>query len=149
MYDPKTCRGLRHIIDERSVWLSVFVDLLLVKPSVYSSEDVEGMSVSQLREASRRIVQIDHAFSCPTLPHRENLILRSVDLTKCTDVALFPGGTRVLVLKRNGSFGVHDISTGRIVLSAPRIEGLPVNRSFVRLYPASIHTGYILVYASV
>ncbi|KAI0795239.1 hypothetical protein BC629DRAFT_1439530 [Irpex lacteus] len=144
-----TCRGLRRIVDDRSVWFTAFLDLLRVKPSVYSREDLEGMSVFQLREASQRIVQVDRAFSCPTMPHREIQILRSADLSKCTEVALFQGGERILVLRKNGSFDIHDITTGNKVFAIPRIEGLPINECFVRLYPTSIDTGHILVYASV
>lgn len=136
-------------MDDRSVWFAAFLDLLRVKPSVYSREDIDRMSVSQLREASQRIVQVDRAFSCPTMPHREMQILRSADLSKCTEVALFPRGERILVLKKNGSFDIHDISTGNKVFAIPRIEGLPINECFVRLYPISIDTGHILVYASV
>lgn len=131
------------------MWFAAFLDLLRVKPSVYSQEDLEKMSVSHLREASQRIVQVDRAFSCPTMPHREMQILRSADLSKCADVALFPGGERVLVLKKNGSFDIYDISTGNKAISIPRIEGLPINECFVRLYPTSIDTGHILIYASV
>ncbi|KAI0087026.1 hypothetical protein BDY19DRAFT_958142 [Irpex rosettiformis] len=107
------------------------------------------MSVSQLREASQRIVQVDRAFSSPTLPHREVRILDSVRSTTCAEVALLPGGDRGIVLKENGSFDIHDITTGNVLLSAPRIEGSPVTKSFMRLYPTSLYTGHILVNAAV
>ncbi|KAI0087027.1 hypothetical protein BDY19DRAFT_323188 [Irpex rosettiformis] len=144
-----TCRDIRHIVDERSVWLSVLVDLLHIKPSVYSQEDINGMSVSQLREASQRIVQVDRAFSSATLPHREVRILDSVKLATFAKVALLPGGDRAIILKENGSFDIHDIATGNVLLSAPRIEGSPVTKSFMRLYPKSLYTGHILVNAGV
>ena len=145
-YKFKTCRGLKETVDTRSVWLRVFSDLSRVKPSIYSAEDVEELSTSQLKEASQRIVQVDRAFSLPNVPHREVKVLESVPLSDCFEVTLFPGGERVLVPGSDGSFDVYDIATGNLVLSAPRIEGELVNRCFVRnIHPTSIHTGYILV----
>lgn len=148
MYNFKTCRSIRQVVDERSVWLAVFLDLLRVKPSVYSYDDIATMSSSQLREASRRTVQVDRAFSSPIFPHHEAIILPSVDLASCADVTLLPGGERVLVLRNNAAFEVYDIASGNIVFSAPEIEGLQVARSFARLYPTSMSTGCILVYGT-
>ncbi|KAI0696417.1 hypothetical protein BC835DRAFT_863550 [Cytidiella melzeri] len=146
-----TCKGLRHVVDERSVWLTVLLDLKYVKPSVYTREDIAQMSATRLREASLLMVRVDQAFSSPKLPHGGVPVLPAVDLSDVTQLALIPGGERLVILRTNGTFDIYDVATGNVVGTAPRmpVDGLPANRSFLRLYPISLHTGYIVTCVSV
>ncbi|KAI0795247.1 hypothetical protein BC629DRAFT_313555 [Irpex lacteus] len=74
-----TCRGLRSIVDDRSVWHSALSDLVEIKDAAYSREDLESMSAPELREASVRIIKVDRAFRSPKLPHKKAPIPASID----------------------------------------------------------------------
>ena len=142
----KTCTDLRRIVDDRSVWASVFVDLLRVKPSAYTMENVEQMTALQLRQASRRTVYVDQAFSCPEgTPYRETRILGSAELSMHNHLILLPGGHRALVVKLDSSFDIYDIATSNVVLSSTPTEGPERRKSIAHLHPTSINTGYIVI----
>ena len=142
-------KDLSQTVDTRSVWLCAFNDLLRVKPSVYTPEDIEEMSISQLREASRWIVQIDWVFSVREAPYHETTVLNSVPVSDCYDVTLLPGGKRALIPNSDGALHVYDIAADSLLFSAPKIEDDPVNRCGVRhLYPMSLHTGYVVVFVA-
>ncbi|KAI0696416.1 hypothetical protein BC835DRAFT_1305605 [Cytidiella melzeri] len=102
------------------------------------------MSATRLPEASPRMVRVDLAFSSPKLPHCGVAALPNRRFVQ----ALPPGGERINILGRSVTFVIYDIATGEVVGTTPRIEGLPVNRNFLRLYPISLHTGYLTTCAS-
>jgi len=136
-------------VDTRTVWLCAFNDLLRVKPSVYTTEDIEEMSSLQLREASRRIAHVDWAFSIREAPYAETTVLKCVSLSDVEDVTLLPGGERALILKIDGSLHIYDIAANSLLFSTPEIEDKPANvRRVRRLYPMSLHTGYVVVFVT-
>jgi hypothetical protein len=137
------------ILDERSIWFSVLLDLLRIKPSLYGREHMEQMSATQLRDASIRLVKVDMAFTSMTLPHRKIKLLPNLDTSNIAFVTLLPGGDRLFVLRINGSFGIYRTSTGKAVCSIPRREGMPVNNVSARIFPRSLDAGHIVIRASV
>ncbi|KAI0087043.1 hypothetical protein BDY19DRAFT_995463 [Irpex rosettiformis] len=145
-----TCREIRDIVDSHTVWLSALNDLMNVKPSVYSTQDIQSMSATQLREAALRMVLVDRAYSSPELPHRKiKLLSRHVMSPDYTQACLFPGGEQLLILSKDGSFEIYDIDAKKVVtyVDAQR-SGWGRASSTARLFPISLHMGYIVVQAS-
>lgn len=126
----------------------MLVDLMKIKDTVYSREDVENMSATQLREASVRIVQIDHAFRSWKLPHHRVPMPLEV---KCSDMVLLPGGDRLLVVGRDGSLTIYQVATRQEVLSCPYSAdpswSTATRTSVFGLHPISLHDGYIALLA--
>ncbi|KAI0795250.1 hypothetical protein BC629DRAFT_313552 [Irpex lacteus] len=146
-----TSRELRETVDSRTVWLSVLTDLIRIKPSAYSKQDVEDMSAADLRKASLRIVLVDRAYSSPTLPHREVALFSREDVVGCTQTLLFPGGKRLLILRASGSFTIYDISARKTVVDVPPTNTRASSQrstSTAQLFPTSLYTGHIVIHLS-
>lgn len=131
------------------MWYAVLSDLLEIKDAAYSREDLESMSAPELREASVRIVKVDCAFRSPKLPHRKAPIPASIDTSECSDVALFPGGDRLLFLGQDGSLAVYRLDTGATVMTYPSLDdGWSQHVNIHGVYPTSLYNGYIAIVAT-
>ena len=145
----QTCQEMRDTIDSRIVWVSVINDLLSIKPSIYSVQDINGMTAVQLREASLQMVQVERAYSSPVLPHREIELVSSDHMSwEYRQALLFPGGKQLLLLNNNGTFEIHDVDARKVILRSPVPKAeWGYGSSTAKIFPISAHIGYLVIYA--
>ncbi len=132
------------------MWHSVLADLIDIKGTVYSDEEIENMSADALRMASLRIVQVDWAFTSSTLPHHKTTILLNEDLGRFADINLLPGGERLLALGMDGSLTMFSLRTEAVITTISgrddRFAGTRQHPKTFRLYPTSLLCGFIVVH---
>lgn len=110
-FTQETSKEMQNIVDSRSVWIPFMIKFTKARPSTYSVDDFEEMSVAQLREAAVRMVLVDRAYASPTLPHRPILLFSGQEVDNFSTVVLFPGGERLLIVRDDGTLQIYDIES--------------------------------------
>lgn len=142
----QTSKRIRIVLSDIHVWITVFTDLLAVKPLPYSSSDIEAMSSEELRLASIRLVRIDESFSSARIVHKPSHVIKVGE--DCVEVRLLPGGDRYVALSTTGNVRLCAMDASKpISVVSVRYE-LRTPTTFtpkIRIFPQDLHSGYVSI----
>ncbi|KAF4580734.1 F-box domain-containing protein [Pleurotus pulmonarius] len=129
-----TSRQLRHLVQNRSLWLLVLRDILEIRPISRLSFALDDMSLEELMKATIRLNALDKKIRGLD-PDVKLTQISSID--KCTIPAFVPGGRHfVTVQEESGfSFFIHDFGTSDLSIGRPFLPRFEHEVVYWRMVP--------------